>query len=234
MSDEGNGALDGSQGNTGATNDNSGNDGNVTSFLDTLTSDELKTNEHLLAFKDKGIEGLAADYVNLKTSQPQIPENPDGYAFEWPSDVPQDEKGFNDFRQLAHDLKLPSETWQKIVQFDIDRGKALSAQYEADSKKASEEKVETAAKALKAEWGNKYDENITKAKMVISKTKSDELLADRDLGNHPALAKLLVWVADSISEDKITSGGMPPKATQELGEDGKPLLHFPSMAGATG
>lgn len=184
-------------------------------FLDMISNDETKTQ-----LEGYDADKLATEFLELKSNQVEIPEA-EGYQLEkWPEDIPKDEEGYNAFIELAREKNIPPDVWKDIVQFDLERHKKATAAMDAQ--------IDAAEQQLKGDWGEKYDENITRAKKVLEVAGAKELV-DMDVGNHPELAKLLVWVADKVLEDSSgpRPGNYPPGT--ELGEIGTPILNFKDM-----
>jgi hypothetical protein len=69
-----------------------------------------------------------------------------------------------------------------------------------------------AAKSDKEFGGDKFQENLGKAKQALEKFGSPELrtlLDQTGMGSHPEVIRLLGRVANALAEDKIVTGGPP-------------------------
>lgn len=205
-------------GDTGAGGDVGGGEG-TPAFLETIQNEELRGNEFLKNFDSP--DSLADGYVSLRNSQPVIPENTEGYQMDIPENANFDESDFNSFKEASHKAGLTNEQWQAVVQYDYERSQQWN--------KSQEEAVTEAAAELTKDWGDKFDENISKATNVLSKTGFEDLGDDELVRSNPQFAKFLFHISTIISEDKLGPRGNPAADSRDMGEDGKPLLNFPSM-----
>ena len=63
--------------------------------------------------------------------------------------------------------------------------------------------LETAEKELKKDFGNAYDEKIARANSILRKYKGQEMVAELNLENNPAMTRFLDNIAEDMSEDRI-------------------------------
>jgi len=209
--------------------DNTGAVESDVSFLDSVTNEDLKGNESLTDFKSA--DDIAQAYVDLKGSLPQVPDSVDSYEFETPEGVEpvMDEAGMNAFKDLALENKLTPDQYKAVVGF-----RAAEAQAQM---KAINEARDNAVNEMKKEWGDDYDANLDKAQKVLSRFEAEGLLnvespdeAMKFLGNSPLLAKFLVKVADSISEDNTgDTGGSNQGDPRQRDDAGQPVFKFKDM-----
>jgi len=213
------------QGDTGADGGDGGDNGGDNgvggepqpTFLDSIQSEDLRGNEHLQDFDSP--DSLAEKYVELRNSQPVIPETADGYEMEIPEGIKLDEEDFGNFKQTAHDLKLSNEQWEAVVMFDHNRMAKWVEQQEANVKEAQAE--------LTKEWGGKFDENISKANEVLKKTGFEDLGQTVELASNAQFAKFLFHIGNTISEDKLTLGDPKGQGDPRLKDDaGNAMLDF--------
>ena len=215
MTEEGSAATDNTG--DGVTNDNS--DNATSAFLDTIQNEELRGNEFLSSFDSP--DSLAEGCVTLLNSQPKTPESIDEYSMEIPEGADIDEADFNSFRETALSQKFTKEQWEAAVQYDMERSKKWA---EEDARL-----VEEATNELKESWKEKFEENITRAADVMKKLGFEDL-GDADFVRaNPRFAQFLHLISTKISEDKLTPRDDPTIDNRDIGEDGKPLLNFPSM-----
>lgn len=223
-----------------ADGDASKSQGDTGAFLASITDEGIRGNELLKDFKDS--DSIAKSYIDLSKSfndnkvtleqlqstVPVVPEKPDGYQVEIPKEVKEggyfNEDDYSVFKTFAHENKLSNDQFQKIVAFDFARQKSVMDKFQ----KIHDEAVA----GLKKEYGDKYDANLALAQKVLAAAGQKELAKRVDLGNDPGMFKLLVWVGQHISEDKLI-------ATEEYGGDAdtrpkdpdtkKPMLEFKDM-----
>ena len=210
-----------SQGDTGA------GDGD-TSFLDGITDEAMRGNEIFKDFTDldglaKSHVGLNQELVDLKASQPTLPENADGYSFQAQDGTELDQEVMGQFRGLAFEHKLTPEQHAAVVNFDLARQAKLTADYNT----LNQANVD----ALKAELGDGWDEALGKANEVLKKVPGGEKLMEATpLDSHPALFTFMVWLGKHISEDVLESGGAGGDGdTRKKDETGRPVLNFDGM-----
>lgn len=205
--------LDGGQGDTGA------GGGEITSFLDGIQSEDLRGNESLTGFEN--LDGLAQGYIDLKTSQPVLPENADGYQIDVPEGMTVDQADFGLFKEQALQMGLTNDQYQNVLKFDFARNARIAKNHQEAQDKAVAE--------LKLELGDKYDESLATAQKVL-RLSGQEGLAAMELGNNPELFRLLNWVGDKISEDQLETGvGGGSTDTRQKDDSGRPVIQYKNM-----
>jgi hypothetical protein len=201
-------------------------------FKDSLPED-LRGSEHLSEVED-GAQ-LARYYVDLKSNQHLPPDSADGYEFEFPEGFDLDEDTQGQFKQLAFDKGLSQDQYKDLMSFEIER---YNAALEAVNKSIDDRAAES-EKALKTEWGNDYEKNVEAAKSVINhQALADEsfksFLNETRFGDNPEVIKFFHRLSQLISEDSLKKPGVgqdSEPAGVKRGEDGRPMLDFPSMDG---
>lgn len=224
---------------TGQDNTGAGEGGEQTSFLDGITNEDLKGNEILTGYNEdgKGLEALAQDYVDLKGSQPTLPENIDGYKFDLPEGAQVDEAGMNAFKEAALEAKFTPEQYNAAVAFRVAEMENIT--------KSVEESREAAIEELKADpkyGGDKFEGNLAMAQKLLAKYEATDILTEditaalsadnaKDLlGNKTGLFRLLIDIANDFSEDHFeTGGGNKGDDKRQTDEAGKPLMKFKDM-----
>lgn len=213
----------GGQGDTGA-----GGNGGDTSFLDGITDSAMRGNEIFKDFTD--LDGLAKSHVDLnqqlvdlKASQPTLPENADGYSFQAQDGTELDQEVMGQFRGLAFEQKFTADQHAAVVNFDLARQAKLTVDYN----KLNQDNVD----ALKAELGDGWDEALSKANEVLKKVPGGEkLMKATPIEDHPALFEVMVWLGKHISEDVLESGSVSGDGdTRTKDESGRPNLQFRDM-----
>lgn len=134
-----------------------------------------------------------------KQTTPQDP-----YAeLKFPDGAAVDEKQMAEYKNLAKDLNLPSESAQRILDFEAKRLAAGAAQ-------ASQEWQEQ----VKQEYGDKLPTVMATCARAIGKFGGDELrdlLDQTGLGNHPLMVKVFYNAGALLKEDK----SIPASGTQK-------------------
>ncbi|OEU68400.1 MAG: hypothetical protein BBJ57_02220 [Desulfobacterales bacterium PC51MH44] len=197
-------------------------------FRDTLPED-LKVSEHLEGVEDAA--GLARYYVDLKSNYLKPPDMADGYEFEMPEGFNVDENAYSEFKNMAFEQGINQKQFSALM--------GMEAARDASAREMIKNNIENynteSQKALKAEWGDKYEAKLDSAKRVLSHEsfadgKFKQFLNDTRFGDNPEVIRFFSKLSDLISEDafqKPGTGGQVPG--QKLGEDGRPMLKFPSM-----
>lgn len=117
--------------------------------------------------------------------------------------TPESEKAFRD---EAHKLGFTNAQVDGLNSWYLNNiSNALIKRDEAMVKQKEE-----AAKKLNTEWGADYDNNLNLAQRLINKFGGKEAMEAfkkaGDLGNNPAIARLLVNVAKKMTEDTVMKG----------------------------
>lgn len=198
-------------------------------FHDTLPED-IRASEHLAEVKDTG--ELARYYVDLKSNYLKPPESAEGYEFEKPDNFHLDEPMFNRFRQLAFENNVNQKQFDAIMKLEVQRYN--------DGVKSINESIESNRneneKALKTEWGDKYDQNLESAKRVLNHERFadngfKEFLENTRFGDNAQVVKFFYKLSQMISEDAFQKPGTGESVGDGIsrGDDGRPRLRFPSM-----
>jgi len=191
--------------------------------------EDIRENEHLKEVNNSA--DLARYYVDLKSNYLQPPESVDGYEFEPPDGFEVDSDLFGKFKNIAFENGVNQKQFAEMMSLEVERDKtareAMKTNIEAQSA-ASEA-------ALKTEWGDKYDAKVEAAKSLLNHEKvADEsfkqFLEDTRFGDNPQVIKMFEKLANLISEDVFKKPGQGQEEEgRPTGEDGRPVLKFPSM-----
>jgi hypothetical protein len=214
---EGDGAGNG-QGATGA---GDGGQKPTSSFIDTITDEGLRGHESLKGFEN--LDSLAKGYIELRESQPVIPESVDGYAIDVPQGITVNQADLSSFKETALKLKLTPDQYKGVMEFEFTRAARINDDYNQTTDKNK--------KALQKELGDNFDAALQKANKVLEKAPGGkDLLNSVDLSNHPALFKLMTWIGEHISEDILETGGSASHGdTRPRDDAGNPQLKYASM-----
>lgn len=130
-----------------------------------------------------------------------VPDDPNGYGIKKPDQLPEG-VDWNDeeaaaFGKLAHELNLTPAQAQKLMEYDLARsGKMVSS-----SQAKIESFIKEQREALQKEWGDKFQNNVSRA------LKAAELLGldpkDAEIGNSAKMIKALAAAAELMTEDKF-------------------------------
>jgi len=145
----------------------------------------------------------SAEEINAFYQKTGRPENPDGYEVKVPEGVPYDEDIINDIKKAAFESGTSKQAFEAILGKYFDR-------MQTDMIKQREQ----GEQALKEEFGDKYDENLTIAKRFCE-TCSDEfkeLLEKTGLGNNP------IFIKEFMEKGKQTMGDTLIKGSSDSGE----------------
>lgn len=200
------------------------------SFQDSIP-ENLRKSEHLKGYGDAG--AMAQALIDFHSNAPEIPETADGYTMpDIPEGVPADTEAIAGFKTLAHELKLPQATVDRIIKFDFDRAKRYS---EFDTKQAQDAVAslkkarEAAHLELDKEWGKDKAvkmEAVAKVKTRFLDADTIKRWDEAGISDDPALIRLLGNLGSAIDEghlvlpDTRTTGEIP------RGPDGLPILKY--------
>jgi len=154
------------------------------------------------------------------------PDKPEGYEFKKP-DLPEgityDENQEKEFRNTCHTLGLSkgqaTGIYDNFHQYVIKSFQALDG-------KRKQIRNEAEIK-LKADWGDKYTENVEISRRAAKALGGEEFITFMDqsgLGDNPIMVKTFHDIGTKILEDAILKG-TPPGVS--AGEEG--VLSYPSM-----
>lgn len=136
------------------------------------------------------------------------PDTVEGYKFEA---LPENLKGLGNvdkleggFKEVALKAGLDPKQATIIRQWFLEHTGQSMQEMETAKAGATGE----AEKALKTEWGTKYDANLAAAQRVVRKFGDPETLAalESGLGNDSRLVKFLARIGGAISEDTLKGG----------------------------
>ncbi len=151
-----------------------------------------------------------------------MPEDVEGYKAEIPEGFEIDEADHGAFKEIALKQGLTNDQYQAMMQFDVARSQRIIKELNKERDDAVTE--------MKKEFGDGFDEKLQAAQKVLKLFKADDLADRVDLGNDPEFFRFLVNLSTAISEDKIEiRSGDREGGERPTGEDGKPILDFPSM-----
>lgn len=179
-----------------------------------LLSEEWRDDPALKDFKS--LDSLAKSFKDTQRmvgSQPKPPDDPSKY------ELPDDETG-KLFKDLAHKNGLTVDQakglYEELTQVESSR--------EQEFNQALQKEQEEHEKALKGEWGDKYDDNIKAAHDAAEKLFPEDLrkaLNVTGLDKHPGLMKHLLEVNKAMSEGTMyqsAGGGFEPQDENTLRE----------------
>jgi hypothetical protein len=196
-------------------------------FHETLPED-LRESEHLKEVK--GADDLARYYVDLKSNYLKPPDTVDGYEFEKPDGFELDEDTYKQFKEIALENGVNQKQFAELMNLEVQR--------DAKAREAVRVSIESARAAgeaaLKTEWGESYEKKLEAAKGALNHEKlSDpafkQFLEDTRFGDNPQVIKYFEKLSNLISEDTFNKPGKGDKGGPRIGEDGRPMLSFPSM-----
>ena len=199
-------------------------------FNESLPED-LRGNEHLKNVKD-GAE-MARYYVDLKSNYLKPPDTADGYEYEMPEGFKVEQGAYDEFKQVAFDNGINQKQFSALMDTEAKRH---TASVEAIRNNIETRRAE-AQKELKTEFGDQYDQKIESAKRFLNHEKLSgngfkQFLEDTRFGDNPNVIRFLSQLSELISEDVFGKPGSgDPAPAKRVGEDGRPMLDFPSMEG---
>lgn len=165
------------------------------------------------ALKAPGPDAKAEDVAKYQSQLREalsIPEKVEDYKIPLPEKLPEgikvDEAKLGEFSKLAHSLNIPAAAAQKLVEYQMQQQAAMiqggQAKVEAFVKEQGE--------ALKKEWGDKMDVNLSKALAAAELLGLDP--ADPEVGNSAKMIKALhaasnLMKSDTLIGAKTSTGG---------------------------
>ena len=182
-------------------------------------SDEYRNHPSIQKFSDAN--GLAKSYLSLESlmGRDKVPVPKDendvnawqmyNKAFNIPNSAQEyqlklegSDANLDGFKELAHKYHLSNEVAQELLNAHVQDFK----DYENAKVQEFNAQAEEATKALKAEWGMKYEENLKTAKNFLEKmsdSKEEFDYFNDKIGNDVHFIKLLQKMGSSISEGSL-------------------------------
>jgi hypothetical protein len=196
-------------------------------FIETL-DEGLRENEHLKGFENAN--DLAKTLVEIKSTQPTIPETADGYQFEPEEGQEINPERLANWKANLHGLGLSQAQFEGIVKAALEE--------ETNAKKSLDESIENNRKeaelSLQTKWGDKYEQNVDSAIKfynLISENLPEngkdfkQFMEETKFGDNPQVIEFMTQCATLISEDVITRGSpRPTKSEVARSESGDPML----------
>lgn len=186
-------------------------DDKVRSFADKYKSLEeaLKGAGHLATkIGEKGVRvpGEDADPNEVSQFYQALgrPEEPTGYSWEKPEDVPIDEETFEQARTALHAAGLSDSQFAKVMDFYTGQ---TQQQMEA-AQKQQEQALDKTLETLREQWGADFDKKMSATNHLINQQGWGEMLSRTGLYADPEVINMLASVATSVGEDTLSGPGM--------------------------
>lgn len=163
-----------------------------------------------------GKNASADDWKQFWKSTKVIPESLDKYAIK-PPDIFTDKESMEALKKVAFEENIKPEAFQKILDTYGEQVKGLVSKNQTLAKQAQEENI----KSLKTEWGEKFQTNLKKAQLALSKFGDDSLkkvLDSTGLGNHSAIIKAFSKMGEALGEDSLVGDGVSSDGVHSPGE----------------
>ena len=135
-----------------------------------------------------------------------LPETLETYNLEVAKDLNVDDSFLAGFKKAAHDASILPSQAKKMLDWSIEYSKAGIAQME----KSKEDAKTGSLQALKQEWGQAFEQNITKAQSAFRELATPAELKhfnDSGMGNDPVVIGLFAKIAGLLKEDTLPNGG---------------------------
>lgn len=152
--------------------------------------------------QDAGDDAWRAIYQKLG-----VPAEFEDYQVELPETEDEGVKGyFERYLKEAHDAGLLPKQAKKLVEFQTQYAADQAQEAEARWERALEEQVEQ----FKAEEGEKYNDTVFGAKLVVKQFDDDGAFSklveeDPSFGNNPTLIRFLAKISGHLTEDTFRS-----------------------------
>ena len=172
----------------------------------------------ILRMPQEGSEDYAAA-VSGVLKQLGCPSDPKGYSLSLPEGMPVDEEYVSSITSLAHKAGLTRDQFKVLSEFEVN--KSINAFKESEEARTSA--VDTLTKA----WGNKFNENMTLCKNVMSKYAATNQDAANEIingpaGNNPVVLMMLADLGRTFQQEgtlginRGVSGSRTPEEAKAL------------------
>lgn len=187
------------------------------SWLDSITDQELKGSKSLANFKD--IDGLAKSYIHLekKLGQPQEPQveyKAEDYSFDTPENYEANNDIMSAVQAKALEAGVKPEVFKQLAETFIGKESEIIQAMRQEQEQGLKETQES----LKKEWGADYDKRLAKADETwqkLTEEGDDKILNSLDPNAKLAIAKLMDNISQKISEPHIGKQAGSPVLTKE-------------------
>lgn len=197
-------------------------------FMQNVDSVETLAKNYANAQKIIGADKMAVPNKNWSNEEWRqafkkmgLPETKDEYKLvDDPKSLTHvDEKFLNSFQEVAFEKGVLPGQAKELLQWVNDYEKSETESYIENTQKSQQEELN----ALKNEWGEAYETNLSKAKAALKEFASEEdkeKIKSLGLGNSAFFIKMLSSAGELLSEDKIIghSTGMDPKYTPDMAQ----------------
>lgn len=144
---------------------------------------------------------------------------PDQYTFEPPEGVEVDQAALDQFSELARELGLGQDAYQKIVEYDLQRSQDAETAA-VDEWNSRVDGWKQASKADKEIGGEDFAESVQMAQTSLKQFADDDFRAllkspSEDnpnglaLSNHPAMLRFLTRIGKVLADPSLIEGGEP-------------------------
>jgi hypothetical protein len=191
--------------------------------------EDVRESDHLKDVEDGG--QLARYYVDLKSNYLKPPDTADGYEFEMPEGFKVDADAYSEFKTMALENDINQKQFSALMGLEAARHKSTT---ELINTNIENHRAES-EKELRAEYGDRYDQKLESARKVLNHESFSDgafktFLEDTKFGDNPHVIRFFAKLSDLISEDAFVKPGTGEGIKGvDKGEDGRPMLSFPSM-----
>ncbi len=179
----------------------------------------------------KGVDDVLNGYTSLEKLQgmPEFAEYMKGvpatveeykYTYGGEGESPISDELAKSFFQLAYEKKWPNSFVQDVIDFQLE---SISAGDEIYTTQQLEKKEENIS-AMKQKWQDDYDPTITKIDAVAEKLQVKDYFEKLGIDKEPEIVNMLLTIANSDSEDKLSETGEPLVAAKSLHDQLKEIM----------
>ncbi len=157
-----------------------------------------------------------------------VPESEDGYEIQADDRFDPTTIDLKGVKALAKDLGLTKTQANKLYKTMTDQVAAQFEAHESATKAAEAEALKLAEKAqadcdnsLKAEWGQKYEENNKLALRAINHLGGKSIMEELNKlggGNSPLVFKMLAAIGQGLREDSATGQAGTPRQSRDVAD----------------
>ena len=187
------------------------------SWLDSIVSDELRTNKSISNFKD--VDNLAKGYINLEkklgSPNPDPVETAQAHSVEdYSVEIPEGNEHAESILGAVKDKAAERGVHPKALKemssaYFGSEAEILNSIKQEQESKASESR-EHAQALLKEEWGDSFEDKMNLADSTWQKfapKEYDEMLNSLDPAGKSAIARVMANIGESIGEPQIGKQG---------------------------
>ena len=137
------------------------------------------------------------------------PETPDKYSLSYEGEIPLNDELVSSFKQFAHKEGYTQKQFEGAAKFQLEAIEASEKLYKEQQAEREAQNIQ----AMKQKWGEeKFGPTLKRVEGTAEKLGVLKYFKDMGIDKEPEIVNMLLTIANSDSEDTLTSGTPPQPA----------------------